>query len=86
MCLTTLAILFLLFVKFSQTYFIAQEQLLISKLFQTYDPLARPVLNNKLALNISVSITLTQGIEISEKDQLLMTSLLIEQVKTKVNE
>lgn len=62
------------------TSFIAQEQLLISKLFEAYDPLARPVLNHKNSLRVGVSITLTQGIEISEKDQILMTTLLIEQV------
>ena len=58
----------------------AHEEILISKLFAEYDPLIRPLVNHKLALNVSVSIEMTQGIEILEREQILVTSLLIEQV------
>ncbi len=60
----------------------AHEQGLISNLLADYNPLVRPVFNHKLALNVNVSIEMTQGIEILEKEQILVTSLLIEQVNT----
>ena len=60
----------------------AHEQVLINNLLADYDPLVRPVFNHKLPLNVSVSIEMTQGIEILEKEQILVTSLLIEQVNT----
>jgi hypothetical protein len=53
----------------------------MSQLFDSYDPLVRPVLNHKSALYINVSISITQGIEISEKNSLLSTTVLVEQVK-----
>jgi hypothetical protein len=56
------------------------EHSLMSQLFDSYDPLVRPVLNHKSALYINVSISITQGIEISEKNSLLSTTVLVEQV------
>ena len=56
------------------------EQALMRKLFDSYDPLVRPVLDHKFALHINVSIGILQSIEISEKDMLLSTTVLIEQV------
>ena len=51
-----------------QTFYLAQEQRLMNDLLADYDPLIRPIFNHQLAMNISVSIEITQAIEISEKE------------------
>lgn len=57
-----------------------QEHLLYRKLMRHYEPSVRPVLHHNSILNIHFKMKLTQVLELSEKDQTLVTNIWIEQV------
>lgn len=56
------------------------EHILYKKLMKHYEPSVRPVLNHSSTLNIFFRMKLTQVLELSEKDQTLITNIWIEQV------
>lgn len=50
-----------------------------------YEPMARPVLNHSTSIVIFFKIRLTQVLELNEKNQILTTSIWIEQVGHKTS-
>lgn len=56
------------------------EQILMNSLMDAYEPSIRPVRNYSRTLNIYFRMKLMQILELSEKEQLLITNIWIEQV------
>ena len=80
---------FFIFIIFSDFYlanimkiqgFIPQEQILFRNLMRNYDPTVRPVFDNRESLDIYFRMNLMQILELSEKEQILVSNLWIEQV------
>lgn len=57
-----------------------QEQYLMKTLMRYYESSVRPVKNYSNTLNIYFKMKLTQILELSEKDQTLITNIWVEQV------
>lgn len=58
------------------------ENLLYKILLNNYEPSVRPVTKHSQILNIKFGIKLNQILELSEKDQTLVTNIWIEQVNS----
>lgn len=72
--------IFLANLKFAKLNELTEENLLYRRLMTFYEPMARPVLNHSTSLVIFFKIRLTQVLELNEKNQILTTSIWIEQV------
>ncbi len=59
---------------------VSTEQILFEDLFQNYEPSIRPVYNHNHSLTIYFSLKINQMLELSEKDQVLGSNIVIEQV------
>ncbi|KAI8792697.1 acetylcholine receptor subunit alpha-L1 isoform X1, partial [Biomphalaria glabrata] len=59
--------------------FLTDEQRLLKALTTNYDPAVRPVYNSKQAVLIRLGITLTQIIDVDEKNQVLTTNVWLDQ-------
>ncbi|CAL1535405.1 unnamed protein product [Lymnaea stagnalis] len=58
---------------------LTDEQRLLKALTTNYDPAVRPVYNSKQAVLIKLGITLTQIIDVDEKNQVLTTNIWLDQ-------
>ena len=60
---------------------VSSEQILFQDLFENYEPSIRPVHNHSQSLTIYFNLKINQMLELSEKDQVLGSNIVIEQVK-----
>ena len=77
--LVVLFILFVLLTNFNAAQK-TQESELYKKLLRNYYPFSRPIQDPTLTLNIYFKLKLTQLVDLSAKENILTTSLWIEQV------
>jgi hypothetical protein len=64
---------------------ISPEQVLFQELFENYEPSIRPVYNHQQSLTIHFNLRVNQMLELSEKDQVLGSNIVIEQVCIYIN-
>ena len=55
-----------------------EENILINKLLENYNPFARPVVNDSSQLNLEIILTLKQIINLDVRKQILKTKLWLE--------
>ncbi len=78
-CIPLFILLFILmnskFVKLNQ------EEELYKKLLTNYFPFSRPVKSHNLTVNVNFKVKLNQVVDLSAKENILVTNIKVEQVK-----